>query len=182
MNRLLRHLESARIAAYGTAEGYGRRNHKILRSESGSALVEFGLAASIILCLFFAVIQFGYALYTYQFVNELARELTRYSIVRGSQCSGMPGCGFTTSAQLQTFAQSAYTFPGVDTTKLTVTAVWWTPSTAGINPTWSPCAGSCNAPGNMVQVTVTYPFWLSIPFWSATKLDVTSSSAMVISQ
>ena len=184
MNRLLRHLERSRNAARGIAEGRMRRDRKDLRSESGAALVEFALAASLILCLFFGVIQFGYALYTYQYVNELARALTRYAIVRGNECGdGMPNCGFTdANTTLKAHAQSSYSYPGINTTKLTVTSTWYAPSTTGVNPTWSVCASACNAPGDMVKVTVTYPFLLNIPFWSGTTLQVKSSSMMVISQ
>ena len=184
MSRVQRHLECARIEG-GESRRDDTAGRRILRCESGSALVEMALSAGLILCIFFAVIEFGFALYSYQDVNEIARDLTRYAIVRGSQCGGgMPNCGFTTSSTLQTYAQSAYTYPGIDTSKLTVTVTWYSPSTyAEKNPTWSTCSGSgCNAPGNMVQVTVQYPFLLSIPFWNATTLNVRSTSAMVISQ
>jgi Flp pilus assembly protein TadG len=162
------------------------RADKRVRCETGSALVEFALSAGLILCLFFAVIEFGYALYSYQFVTEVTRELTRYAIVRGSSCGfGMPGCGFADSTALQTYAQSTYNYPGFDLSQLTVTATWYAPSTISEqNPTWNACASSvnCNGPGHMIQVTVQYPFLLSIPFWKATTLNVTSTSTMVISQ
>jgi Flp pilus assembly protein TadG len=160
---------------------------RVGRSESGSALVEFALAVSFIMALFFGVIQFGYALYTYQFVTEISRDLTRYAMVRGSACGfGMPGCGFTDlNSTLQTYAQAAYPYPGFDMSQLTVTNSWYSPvlNADKTVASWTPCTGSgCNAPGNMIQVTVQYPFLLSIPFWSATTLNVTSSSSLVIAQ
>lgn len=167
-----------------------------LGSESGSALVEFALSASLIFALFFGVIEFGNALYTYQYANEVARELTRYAIVRGSACTAMPKCGFTDTGTdsngvpnggtLQTYARATYTYPGVDVTQVTVTNTWSSPvlNSDGTFQSWSACASGsgCNKPGYRVQVNVSYPFLLSIPFWKATTLKVTSSSSMVISQ
>ena len=154
--------------------------------ESGAVLVEFAISVSVILALLFGVIQMSYALYSYQYVNELARELNRYAIVRGSSCAGMPDCGFTdTDTTLQTYARNNFGYPGIDPSKITVTSTWYAPSSMSeMNPSWSTCdSGSgCNAPGDMIEVTVQYPFLLSIPFWQATTLNVRSSSAMVISQ
>ena len=168
-----------------------RKGEPAGRGESGSALVEFALAASIIFALFFGIIQFGFALYTYQFVNEVARELTRYAIVRGSSCalsSSMPNCGFTDSGSgstLQAYGQT-YTYPGIDVSQVTVTTTWYTPvhNSDTTLKSWSACASGsgCNAPGDLVQVTVTYPFLLNIPFVPSTTLGVTSTSSMVISQ
>lgn len=158
--------------------------------ESGSALVEFALASSIIFALFFGIIQFGFALYTYQFVNEVAREMTRYAIVRGSSCalsSSMPNCGFTdSSSTLLAIVQNGYTYPGINVNNVTVTTQWFTPvlnADSSLN-SWTSCASGtgCNGPGDLVEVTVTYPFLLSIPFVPSTTLGVKSTSLMVISQ
>ena len=158
--------------------------------ESGNALVEFALSAGIIFALFFGVIQFGYALYTYQFVNEVAREMTRYAIVRGSACSAsstMPNCGFRDSgATLQAYVQSAYAYPGINMSNVTVATTWYSPvlNSDGTVASFSVCGtgSGCNVPGNMVKVTVSYPFLLSIPFVPSQTLGVTSNSSMVISQ
>ncbi len=181
-SRFSQHLERMRVARFSDAGGPSR---PVVHRESGSAIVEFALSAGLVLCLMFAVIEFGYALYSYQYVNELARDLNRYAIVRGSACGfGMPGCNFGNSSSLQTHAQT-YNSPGFDSSKLTVTATWYAPSTiSAVNPTWTACASStnCSGPGDMIQVTVQYPFLLSIPFWTSTTLNVTSTSMMVISQ
>lgn len=125
-----------------------------LRGELGSALVGFALAASIIFALCFGIIQFGFALYTYQFVNEVARELTRYAIVRGSSCalsSSMLNCGFTDSGSgstLQAYGQT-YTYPGIDVTQVTVKTNWSSPvrNADQTLSSWSACASGsgCNA-------------------------------------
>jgi Flp pilus assembly protein TadG len=171
-----------RAAASFRAKGRGLR-----RDESGSALVEFAFSAVLLMTMLFGIIEFGFALYTYQFVNEVAREMSRYAIVRGSQCTAMPNCGYTdATSTAQAYARAAYNYPGMDMTKLTVTNTWYSPvkNSDGTIKTWSACAGGtgCNKPGYMVQVNVSYPFILNIPFVPSTNMSVSSSSSMVISQ
>jgi uncharacterized membrane protein len=50
------------------------------------------------------------------------------------------------------------------------------------NTSWTVCGTRCNAPGNQVQVRVSYAFPLTIPFWRAVTLNLSSKSSMVISQ
>lgn len=167
-----------------------RLKDRLGRNQSGSALVEFALSAALLMTMLFGVIEFGYALYSYQFVNEVARELTRYAIVRGSACSissSMTNCGFTTSGStLQTYARSAYAYPGLTMSNLTVSSTWYAPvkNANGTLNSWSACASGtgCNGPGYMVKVTVSYPFVITIPFVPSRTLSVTSDSSMVISQ
>lgn len=159
------------------------------RDQSGSALVEMALSAVVLFSMLFGVIEFGYALYTFQFVNEVSREMTRYAIVRGSACStssSMTNCGFTdTDTTLQAYARSAYAYPGINMSNLTVTNTWYSPvkNSDGTVASWTACgSGTCNVPGNMVKVTVSYPFVLGIPFVPSRSLTVSSDSSMVISQ
>ena len=159
------------------------------RDQSGSALVEMVLSAGLLITMLFGVIEFGYALYTYQFVTEVARELTRYAIVRGSACSSsstMPNCGFNdTGATLQAYARSAYNYPGMNMSSLTVTTQWYSPvlNSDKTVASWTSCtSGTCNAPGNIVKVSVSYPFLLNIPFVPQRSMTVTSDSSMVVSQ
>lgn len=180
---------SKQNAALRRAAAAVRRTFRNSRgSESGNTLVEFALSATVIFALFFGIIQFGYALYTYQFVNEMAREMTRYAIVRGSACSSsssMPNCGFNDDgATLQAYVRSAYKYPGINSNQVTVTSAWYAPvlnSDKTVNG-FTLCVSGCNAPGDVVKVTVSYPFLLSIPFWRSRTLQVSSSSVMVISQ
>ena len=162
----------------------------VRRDQSGSALVEMALSAAILITMLFGVIEFGFALYTYQFVTEVARELTRYAIVRGSSCSTsstMTNCGFTDSnTTLQTYARSAYAYPGMTMSSLTVTSTWYAPikNSNGTLSSWSACASGtgCNKPGYMIKVSVSYPFVLNIPFVPQQSMTVKSDSSMVISQ
>lgn len=173
-----------------TARALQSNNHPIRRDQSGSALVEMALSAALLVSMLFGVIEFGYALYTYQFVTEVARELTRYAIVRGSSCSTsstMTNCGFTDSgATLQAYARSAYAYPGMILSNLTVTNTWYLPvkNSSGFVTSWSACASGtgCNTPGSIVKVSVSYPFVLNIPFLPQRSMTVSSDSSMVISQ
>jgi Flp pilus assembly protein TadG len=166
------------------------KSRSIRRDQSGSALVEMGLSAALLLSMLFAVIQFGFALYTYQFVTEVSRELTRYAIVRGSSCSSsstMTNCGFTdSSTTLQTYARSAYTYPGMNMGSLAVTSTWYAPvkDSKGFVTSWNACASGtgCNLPGNIIKISVSYPFVLNIPFIPKRSFTVASDSSMVISQ
>jgi len=114
----------------------------------------------------FGLMGICFALYSYNFVAEAARDASRYAMVRGSSCTGFSDCSIT-SAQLQTYVQNL-SYPGIYPGNLTATA------------SWSPS----NAPGGVVTVIVTYQFPLNIPFWprTGTVLHMASASEMTISQ
>ena len=58
---------------------------KSQRMERGSTLVEFALVLIVLMVMMFGIIDFARALYTYHFVANVAREGTRYAIVRGRE-------------------------------------------------------------------------------------------------
>lgn len=155
-----------------------------LRSQEGATLVETALSFGVLLALLFGVIEIAFALYTYDFVSEAAREGARYAIVRGStSCTNTPSltnCN-ATAAQIKTYVQSLG-FPSFTTSNLTVTTSWFTAS-ASPGTSWSSCSsGTCNAPGNAAQVVVTYAFPLAIPFWKSQTVNMSSTSQMIIAQ
>lgn len=175
--------------------------HSIV-SDSGATLVESALAASIYFALFFAVIQFCLAMYSYTFVSEAAREATRYTAVRGSQSctisSTFPNCNLlptnitsSTNNPVLTYIDSLG-YPGLSASNLSAAVTWWEPTVnANGNTSWTTaCTGAtdsttglaCNLKGNMVQVVVTYNFNLAIPFWKSVTLPVTSTSEMMIDE
>ncbi len=165
------------------------------RSEEGATLVETAMASILLLAMLFGVIEISILLYTYHYISEAARETTRYAAVRGSNsCSSSPTT-LTSGTQcnigpgssgnpLQVFAQSLG-YPGINPNDITVTATWWTASyDSSGNIIWTtPCTGgaTCNDAGNEVKVVVNYAFPLSIPFWRATTVNMSSTSNMVIS-
>ncbi len=157
----------------------------ILRDD-GATLVEMAISCAVLMTMFFAIFEFSLALYSMHYVAAAARDASRYAMVNGSACTAMPDCGFTdTGTTLQAYVNNNLVYPAIDQTRLTVTSSWFYPVPAGTqNPTWTACAvgSTCNDPGDMVQVTVTYPFVLSIPFWRVTTINIKSTSRMVISQ
>src|ERR1700751_4198757 len=86
-----------------------------ISSEEGSALAEIAIASAVVFALLFGVIQVAYALYTYEYVSEAAREAARYAIVRGStSCTNTPNlanCN-ATGTEIQTYVQGLG-YPGL---------------------------------------------------------------------
>jgi Flp pilus assembly protein TadG len=169
--------------AAGAEEGFAQRD----LNEQGAALFELAVSLSVFLSVWTGTFFMILALYSYLFVSDAAREGSRYAMVRGSQCSTntplVTNCGVT-QAELQTWVETLG-YPGLNKNNLTVTVNWLTATSSGSPPTtsWAACSGSgCNAPGNLVQVVVTYAFPLSIPFWRRSTLNLSSTSDMVISQ
>lgn len=167
---------------------------RFLRNEEGSNLVETGLGMTVYLAFFFAVIQFSYGLYVYNTINEVSREATRWAVVRGTECGRNMSASFCSpyaanstgavGSDIQNYVQSIG-FPGMNKSLITVSTNWYTASTstptAGNPVTWSLCkSSSCNQPGSQVQVTVSYPVPLPIPFWKNLTLNVSSTSQMVV--
>lgn len=151
-----------------------RRCGVAIHAEEGGTLVEMAIATSVFLMLVFGIFEMCLALYTYHFVSDAAREATRYAIVRGSSCQYFSDCDVT-SAQVQTYIQNL-NYPIMNRSLMTVTVTW--PSTGQVCQTTNPC----NNPGAAVNAEVTYRFPLSIPFWQATTVNISSTSQMVISQ
>jgi Flp pilus assembly protein TadG len=148
--------------------------------ERGSSLPETVIAMAAVLAILFGIIDFGRALYTYDFVATLAREGARWAIVRGSQCStnspNLSGCG-ALQADVQTYVRSLSEGATVPTSiSLNSSATMW-PGTG--------CASGSpkNSPGCLVVVTVTYPFtFMPFPFLPKASISMTSTSEMTISQ
>ncbi len=143
--------------------------------ERGSSLPETAIVMAIVLALLFGIVDFGRCLYTYSFVAQLARQGSRWMIVRGSQsCSGpIDNCNAGSPA-LQTYVRSLNE-GATNGGSITATAnfITCTPSSPG---------GGENGPGCVVAVTVSYPFTFIAPFLSQAMIPMSSTSQMVISQ
>ena len=57
-----------------------------MTAQRGSSMVEFVIAAMLLMLFVFGIIDFGRALYTYHAVSDAARLGSRFAIVRGSKC------------------------------------------------------------------------------------------------
>jgi Flp pilus assembly protein TadG len=159
----------------------GRRRE----DEEGSSLIETALSSSIVLALIFGILQMSLALYSYDCVCEAAREGSRYAMVRGStsciNTSKLTNCGVSAD-QVQAYVQSLG-FPGLNSAAYMHVYTIWLGASAAKPTSWVDCSPAvCNAPGNLVQVEVTYQFPLSIPFWHSTVLSLRSTSQMAIAQ
>ena len=168
-------------------------------SERGSALLEFGLVAILFLAIFFGIIDFARALYSYHFVANAAREGTRYAIVRGAACNAsLPGC----RAEITNPSDPTDPVPqyvkglangiGIDQSLVSVQASWLGPPPPPPLSSSLVCA-PIDSPGCIVQVQVTYAFSFIFPLMPTTTCAVgsppvtanicmTSTSQMVISQ
>ncbi|HEU5352072.1 MAG TPA: TadE family protein [Terracidiphilus sp.] len=179
------------------------------KREEGSALVETALSISVMLTVMVGIMQLCLVMYASVFVNEAAREATRYASVRGSNSctdlSTFPNCnlGPTSSpiSVLTTYVQGlGYPLPNTSNLQVT-TASWnyvtldgsgfgysqWTSAAACTGasdpgPSGTPPGGGnpCNYPGNMVTVQVQYAMPLNIPFWTNANVTLTSQSSMLI--
>ena len=151
------------------------------RNEDGSSLVEFATSVTLLVVLVCGLMVACLALYVNLLVDDAAREATRYAIVRGSTLSTdctAPGYA-TCIAQPADIQSYVFGLPigGLNQSNLTVASTWLT-SAGAICGT----DDSCKPPGNIVQVTVTYAYPLSLPFIPASTVNLTSRSQMVIAQ
>jgi Flp pilus assembly protein TadG len=147
-----------------------------LSDERGDTIVEFATGALILFTVLFGIMAMALALYSYNVVSELAREGTRYAIVRGAKCHFTSACP-ASNTDIQTYLQNVG-FPGINPNSVTTVTSW------SAYPVGTLCAPSlsCNNPGNQVKVTVSYQFPLVIPFVPSRTLSMSSTAEMVISQ
>jgi Flp pilus assembly protein TadG len=147
---------------------------RVRRQERGTGLVELALCVPVFAALLFGVMMGSMLLFSYHSLSELAREGTRYAIVRGSQCGSftptVSACPAANS-DIQSYVQGLAVAP-LKSSSVTV-ATKWNGSTTPTNN---------NSPGNTVSVQVSYPFSLTIPFVPSHSFTISSTSAMVISE
>jgi Flp pilus assembly protein TadG len=146
------------------------------RGEQGAAIVEMAFTMIILLTMIFGLMEICMALYTFHYVSDAAREGSRYAIVHGSTCTVSGVSCTVNSAGIQTYVRNLG-YPAIQSAQLTVTTTW------SAYPAGGTCyALGCNGPGDLATVKAQYAFTLSIPFVPSRLLNLTSTSAMVISQ
>lgn len=156
------------------------------RDERGSALVEAALSMIVLLIFIFGVIEVSWAVYSYHLVANAAHEGARYAIVRGSSwttaCDGT-GTGSrcqTTAADVQNYVANK-SLPGVAIDPSRVCVQWFSAVPSSTSTSCTANTGPM-AQGNIVQVTVSYPFTLNVFFLPARTINIASTSQMVIAQ
>lgn len=166
------------------ALGLFRRGRK---DDRGTALVETAISTILLVSLFFGIIDFSRAMYTWAFVSWAAQSGTRYAIVRGASWSGT-SCSTTatqdceaTSTDVQNYVQSL-AFPGVTGNSVSASTTW--PGTAPDSKTdgGTSCSTTTNSRGCFVKVTVSYTFNFITPYLSSSGITFTSTSEQVIQQ
>ena len=163
----------------------------IHREERGDSLLEFAISAVVVFTLLLGIMEFARAMYIYHFVSYAAQAGTRYAIVRGSTWT--TACSSSTSgmeclaanSDVQTYINGIAP-PGVDTSKLSVTATW--PGTFGGSSgatcanTTTPAKTNDHNPGCQVKVVVTYPFTFIAPFMPTATPTFSATSEQVIQE
>lgn len=128
-------------------------------NDRGGNLLEFGLVM-LVFCMFvFGVMDFGRAIYAYNFVNNAASRATRYAIVRGADSSDP-----VTATEVADYVKGIVP-PDIN------------PGDVDVSTTWSPN----NAPGSNVRVQVSDNFHFQLPMLPTYGLTLTGTSQMVIS-
>lgn len=182
----------------------GRGRSQRRRTQLGASLVEYAFIMIIFLTLLFGIGGFGHALFVYHFLNEAAKEASRYASVRGSTCSNDSSCiasnsasgitGPTTMADVASYVQSI-TPQSIDTSKLTVTVCGVSDTSTGVSDSGGICTASptiCSSavsgagpyargyPGCTVGVKVSYPYTFIFPFIPNPSITMASTSQMII--
>jgi hypothetical protein len=107
------------------------------------------------------------AFYTHNLISELAREGTRYAMVRGASCpnSTSPTCEVTAS-EVNSYV-SSIALPNLAGGTMTVATTY---------------PNGNEAVGSTVQVKITYVFPIKMPFVPTPSYTMTSTSVMYILQ
>jgi len=181
----------ARVKALKSSELGGAmvKIRSVVLNDAGGALVEMAISSTLLLSMFFAVFEVGLGSYASHYVADAAREGARYAIVRGSiSCSNTPNlsnCGASTDT-IAAYVKGL-PYPTLNPANMTVNVSYLTGTSSvasgSMVTTWATCSsGTCNQPGNMVNVQVTYSFPLLIPFAPRKTISLSSTSQMVVQQ
>jgi Flp pilus assembly protein TadG len=155
--------------------------------------VEYAFIFILFMTLIFGIAGFGHALFAYHFVNNAAKESTRWAAVNGYTCTIDSSCngagnmnnGPAKAADITNFVKTI-TPQSIDSSKVTVTSCGVSGGAACAASTANYCiVGNAdfvavNNPGCTVQVTVQYSFSFILPLIQTTPLVVSSTSEMVI--
>jgi len=134
---------------------------KLVRQESGQALVEYALTALIFFTMLMFILDGGRILWNYVTVAEAARVGARYGITHGAKSTAPVRPGNYTALR-QTIIDKV---TGLEPADLTVTATW-TPD---------------NQPESKITVDVVYTVRpVTSLFWPGQTLTLRAQSTMVI--
>jgi Flp pilus assembly protein TadG len=176
-----------------------------VKSERGSALLEFAVVVIIFLTFVFAIMDFSQALYAYHFVSNAAREATRYASVRGTTFAAAGACSNplpveynceAATADITAYVQSLVP-PGMAVSgkatascaapglrQLYVCINWPGTAPAGAKGACPANPAGGKNPGCLAEVQVQYLYVFTLPFVSkdVSSIPMTSTSEMIIEQ
>jgi Flp pilus assembly protein TadG len=155
---------------------------RFVELESGSTILEFSLAFTLLVFCALGIIECSVAVYADHFVANAAKAATRYAMVRGSSwrggaCSTYNSFDCTAgSDDVSNFVKSTVT-AGIDPTRLAVTTTW-----PGTDPSGNACdtTNGANSPACVVSVQVSYSFNFLLPFFPVNGLTLSGYSSEVI--
>ncbi|WP_348262787.1 TadE/TadG family type IV pilus assembly protein [Telmatobacter sp. DSM 110680] len=163
----------------------------IAHSDAGGSLVEMALSSLILATMFFGIFEVTMGCYTYNAVAEAARESARWGMVRGTKCStytpNQTHCA-ASSDDIQNFAKTSAKIDWSQCTTASpcVTATWLKGTTTSGTTTstvWATCTGGCSAdPGNLLVVSISYPYALTFPMVKTFNIHLASTSEVIVSQ
>ena len=155
-------------------------------NECGQALVETAFTMLILLGLILGVMDLCLALYSYHYLANAAHETARYAIVRGAtwgtSCGSYTASMCTASpADIANYVASR-DFPGISITADDVCVQYFSSVSASTASTCTKKTANSgpNAVGNIVMVTITYPFSFGLPGLGSYTYHLSSTSRMVI--
>lgn len=158
------------------------------QDEAGVALVETALTMLVLIGLVFAVIQSCIAIYSYHYLANASHEAARYAIVRGGDwgrsCTDYTDSQCTASTDdVANYVQSR-DFPGINITANQVFVQYFSTMQSSVS---TGCPGTNSATtndktGDIVQVTICYPFTFGLPGIGNYTWNLASTSQMIIAQ
>lgn len=155
-------------------------------------MIEFAISTIVLVVLLFGCIGVAMAYYTFEVINQYARDASRYAIVHGNGCNSPinGNCSIATSC---TASGSGFTCTDANTALLSYLNGQILPGIFGsnlaVNATYGPAPGlttclttNCNGAGDQVTVDVSYQYLYNIPFIPQRLITMHGTSTMIISQ
>lgn len=136
----------------------------LAKGTSGTAAVEFALAATVFLLLTFSIVEMALLVYSYNTISHAARECVRYAIVHSPT-----GPNPATASQIQNITIGYADLPSPN--QLTA---------SGVAVTW-PADPSLPAQKD-AQCNVSLNYVLRIPFLPLVTVPLTVTARMLVSQ
>jgi Flp pilus assembly protein TadG len=132
---------------------------RVRNDESGQTLIESALVFGFLIILVIGMLEMSLFLYNYAVLTDAAKEGVRYAVVHGSSGTAPASSDDINNNAVQPFLKaSVHEIP---------------PSSVTVN-----YPDGSNAPGNRVQVTVSYlydPLFLKAPeYWATVTVSATS--------